>query len=128
MEPSELIPRTKFDYERIDLLRQAESESIIPVLPQLLEWLQDMNWPIAQDIEDILVGYGSHLIPYLRDVLNSNDGCWKFSLIYGLINRLSQEHLSELKPDLERMRNRPSKDEIVEEFSEQIDELLVRIN
>ncbi|MBS5913827.1 MAG: DUF5071 domain-containing protein [Paenibacillus macerans] len=28
-----------------------------PVLPELLQWLQDMNWPIAEDIENIVINY-----------------------------------------------------------------------
>ncbi|WP_442952822.1 DUF5071 domain-containing protein [Paenibacillus sp. Soil522] len=67
--------------------------SILLVIPQLLEWLQDMNWPIAKDIEDVLADFGDHLIPHIRAVLNSYDGVWKFSLLYGLINRLSDQHI-----------------------------------
>lgn len=128
MEYSELIPRTKMDYERVALLKRASKAKIIPILPELLKWLQDMNWPIAQDIEDILVDFEEYLIPHIRAVIKTNDGGWKFFLLHGLINRLSNEKLLELKPELIRMRFSPTKDEIEEELTEKIDELLARID
>ncbi|OMF18523.1 hypothetical protein BK133_30480 [Paenibacillus sp. FSL H8-0548] len=90
MDHTELIPRTKVDYERANQLKKAKKESILLVLPQLLEWLQDINWPIAQDIEDVLVDFEDHLIPHIQAVLNSGDAGWKFSMLYGLITQLSQ--------------------------------------
>ncbi|WP_169083976.1 DUF5071 domain-containing protein [Paenibacillus sp. PL91] len=128
MEYSELIPKTKSDYERVALLKEAEKEKILPILPQLLEWLQDMNWPIAQDIEDIILKYEEHLITHIRVVMKSNDGGWKYFLLHGLITRLSNEILLELKPDLVRMKLCPTKDEIVAEIAEKIEDLLVRID
>jgi len=128
MDYSELIPKTKSDYERVEQLKEAGKEKIIPILPQLLEWLQDINWPIAQDIEDIIADYEEQLIPHIQAVMKSNDGVWKFSLLYGLINRFSNEKLLELKPDLVRMKLSPTKDEIDEELAEQIEELLTRID
>lgn len=128
MEYSELIPKTKSDYERVGLLKKAGKEKILPILPQLLEWLQDMNWPIAQDIEDIIADYEEHLIPHIRTVMSSNDGGWKYFLLHGLINRLSNERLLELKPDLVRMKFFPTDDEIDEELAKKIEELLTRID
>ncbi|MEV5026620.1 DUF5071 domain-containing protein [Paenibacillus sp. LPE1-1-1.1] len=81
MDHTEIIPRTKFDNERANQLENAKKENILLVLPQLLEWLQDINWPIAQDIGDVLVDFEDHLIPHIRAVLNSDDGGWKFSFI-----------------------------------------------
>lgn len=128
MDHNELIPRNKFDYERAEQLKKANKENVLLVLPQLLEWLRDINWPIAQDIEDVLVDFEDHLIPHIRVVLNSDDGGWKFSLLYGLITRLSNQQLLELKNDLLRMKYQPTKDEEAEDFEGKVDELLARIN
>lgn len=128
MESSELIPRTKMDYERVELLKNASKEKIVPILPELLEWLQDMNWPIAQDIEDIIANYEEYLIPHIRAVLKTKDGSWKYFLLHGLINRLSNEKLLELKPELLQIKFSPTNDEQLEELTEQIDELLSRID
>jgi len=128
MEYSELIPKAKSDYDCVERLKVAGKEKIIPILPQLLEWLQDINWPIAQDIVEIIADYEEHLIPHIRAVLKSDDGVWKFFLLHGLINRFSNEKLLELKPDLVRMKLSPTKDEIDEELAEKIEELLTRID
>lgn len=81
-----------------------------------------MNWPIAKDIEDVLADFRDHLIPHIRAVLNSYDGVWKISLLYGLINRLSDQHLLELKIDLARIKYHPTLDEVDEDFEGEIDE------
>jgi hypothetical protein len=128
MDYSELIPTHKSDTDCINRLQIAGKEKIIPILPQLLEWLQDMNWPIAQDIQVIIADYEEYLIPHIRDVLESNDGVWKSCLLHGLINGLSNEKLLELKPDLIRMKLSPTKDEVDEEFAEEIEELLTKID
>jgi hypothetical protein len=128
MDLADLIPRTKSDYERLNKLKMVEQEHLLTILPQLLEWLQDMNWPIAQDIENILVDFGDQLIPHIQAVLNSVDGGWKHSLLYGLINRLSVQQLLGLKSDLERMKYQPTRDEEDEDFAEMIDELLKKLN
>lgn len=122
-----MIPRTKMDYERVELLKSAPKEKVVPILPELLEWLQDMNWPIAKDIEDLVAKYEEYLLPHILAVLKTTDGSWKYFLLHGLINRLSNKNLSELKPELLRMRFKPTKDEEHEELNEIIDELLSRI-
>jgi len=58
-------------------------------IPDLLEWLQDMNWPIAQDMEDLIADYEEYLVPHIRAVFKTSDGSWKYFLLHGLINRLS---------------------------------------
>ncbi|MFS0873908.1 DUF5071 domain-containing protein [Paenibacillus xylanilyticus] len=121
------MPRTKMDYERVELLKSAPKEKVVPILPELLEWLQDMNWPIAKDIEDVVAKYEEYLLPHLLAVSKTTDGSWKYFLLHGLINRLSNKNLSELKPELLRMRFKPTKDEVQEELNEIIDELLSRI-
>lgn len=122
-----MIPRTKTDYERVELLKSTSKEKVVPILPELLEWLQDMNWPIAKDIEDLVANYEEYLLPHILSVLKTTDGSWKYFLLHGLINRLSDKNLLELKPELLRMRFKPTKDEEHEELNEIIDELLSRI-
>jgi hypothetical protein len=75
----------------------------------------------------LLIDYGHHLIPHIRVILNSDDGGWKWSLLYGLINRLSTQELFGLRTDLERMKCQPTQDEVAEELTEKIDELLAKI-
>jgi len=128
MNIKDLVPQHKSDFERVSLLRQQPSENLKVILPELLEWLQDGNWPIAKDIEDIVLGFGIELIPHIKHIFNSNDGCWKYFVLDGLVNRLPTDILLKLQKDLERMLNDPSRDEKEEELDDILQELLGRIS
>ncbi|AZK45164.1 DUF5071 domain-containing protein [Paenibacillus lentus] len=107
MNIKDLVPQHKSDYERVSLLKHQPLQKLKIILPELLEWLQDGNWPIAKD--------------------NSNDGCWKYFVLHGLVNRLPRDILQELREDLERMLNNSSRDEKEEELDDILQELLERI-
>lgn len=51
-----MIPKDKHDIAAVEKLGTMEVESVIPLLPQLLEWVQDMNWPIAEPMVELLLG------------------------------------------------------------------------
>lgn len=46
------LRRDKHDFERINELKRREKEELLPLLPFLIEWVQDMNWLIAHDIPE----------------------------------------------------------------------------
>lgn len=127
MNLEDLIPKQKHDHERVNNLKNLELNEIKPILPELLVWLQDANWPVAQGIEDIVIGFQDELIPYIRDIFQTNDGTWKYFLLHGLIRRLPDNVLLQLKPDLERMKDNPTIDEKYEELDDILTELLLRI-
>lgn len=72
----ELLPRDKQDFERVEQLKTEPLENLRLILPELLEWLQDGNWPISDPIEDILIDFQYELIPYIREILDENDVGW----------------------------------------------------
>ncbi len=41
-----MIPKDKYDEESIKLLQLASDGDVIENAEQLLEWLQDSNWPV----------------------------------------------------------------------------------
>nr|WP_020615524.1 DUF5071 domain-containing protein [Paenibacillus daejeonensis] len=57
MNPSEIIPQHKSDFEKVEIIKMLDLKDIKPILPDLLEWLQDANWPIAKPIEDIVLHF-----------------------------------------------------------------------
>ncbi|MFD1177845.1 DUF5071 domain-containing protein [Paenibacillus puldeungensis] len=124
MDIRELIPKHKQDYGRVEQLKTKTLEEMKPILPDLLKWLQDMNWPIAQDIENIVINYQEDLLPHLKEIFNTNDGEWKYFILHGLVSRLPKHIIKELKPDLIRMKDFPTKDEIVSEINDIVTELL----
>ena len=47
---AEYLPRDKHDVERVNQLKNLSREEISPLLPGLMEWMQGMNWPIAEEV------------------------------------------------------------------------------
>ncbi len=127
MEIRTLIPKHKSDFESVNALKQLKLEEIRPILPDLMEWLQDLNWPIAQEIESLLLGFQGELIPHIQRVFRTDDAQWKYFILHGLIQRLPPHIVQELKVDLERMLHAPSSDEKYEELDDVLIELLAKI-
>ncbi|MED4531811.1 DUF5071 domain-containing protein [Metabacillus fastidiosus] len=79
------LPRHKHDFERVNELKRREREEILPLLPFLIEWMQDMNWPIAHDIAELLLTFPNEIVPLIKDVLAGNDDIWKYWCLKVLI-------------------------------------------
>lgn len=126
MDIRELIPKNKHDHESVQKLNAIDRNDIKPILPDLMVWLQDSNWPISREIEDLIIGFQEELIPHIKNVFNTDDGCWKHVLLYGLVSKLPNHILLDLKSDLERMKYNPTDDENDEELDEILNELLDR--
>ena len=69
-----LIPKHKDDQEVIENLRKLSFEEIKPIIPDLLEWLQDINWPIAGPVADILKPFSNNIVPDIIKILRTDDG------------------------------------------------------
>ena len=50
-----ILPRDKHDTLAVRQLAELGYPIISPVLPELMKWLQDANWPVARPISDLLV-------------------------------------------------------------------------
>lgn len=109
----ELIPKNKFDNSCIETLKLLTDEEILPVCPQLLEWLQDGNWPVAPEVAKVLARHQKAITPLLIDLLGAEqeDGDWKFFLLAELVPLFSKENLSLLLPAIERIAEKPTSNE-----------------
>ncbi|MEK5400137.1 DUF5071 domain-containing protein [Paenibacillus sp. FSL K6-2859] len=71
----------------------------------------------------MLIKFNSELVPFIRDILNSEDGLWKCSILSLLFDKLSLRDKLELVPDLQRLSIHPTfddKDAGVDEISIEI--------
>lgn len=109
----QLVPKNKFDNSNIERLKVLTSEEIKPILPKLLEWLQDYNWPIAKEVLPILSLHQSELIPVIINVLTleEKDDIWKYWIITYLIPLFSDENIKLVFPYLKRIIEKPTKGE-----------------
>ncbi|WP_017687379.1 DUF5071 domain-containing protein [Paenibacillus sp. PAMC 26794] len=121
------LPRDKFDYEAVRKLSEFSDVELKVIIPELMEWLQDGNWPISKPVEDILLRLGEDLVPHIKDVLQTQDSTWEYFILVGLIDRLPVSHLSMLRSDLVRILESPTHDEILEGLHEVIFELLEKM-
>lgn len=105
-----LIPQTKFDTERAEQAVAAGYPAVEPILPELLEWIQDCNWPVAQVLAPFLGSIGTPLIPHIRKILASDDTMWKYWTLNYLV-RNSPDVATALREELKRFANSPTPDE-----------------
>ncbi|MCF2946434.1 DUF5071 domain-containing protein [Paenibacillus tarimensis] len=121
--------RGKMDYERLEIIiLKIDLQEKPDLIPHLLVWTQDVNWPVAFPILEKLVAYPSEIIPHINQILNTNDGIWKDNVIRYLLKELPLEYKSTFKDELERIVKKPTRDEIEDEVVEAAIEVLEEIN
>ena len=119
-----MIPRDKFDELAILRLQLSTREEIIPLLPELLGWIQDMNWPIASKMAELLRAYPVETAPHIKEILKGTDSIWKYWCLLELIQPMNKDHQLLFKEDLLRLIHHPSKDDQLEEVDEVAAEIL----
>lgn len=112
-----LLPSTKRETETAEHLVALGYPAVAPVLPQMLEWVQDLNWPVARVFQPFLTSIGAPLAPFVRRVLATTDDAWKYSLLTGVVDS-SPDLARALQQDLERLVRSPTPGEVAEEVSE----------
>lgn len=57
MDLNNLIPKHKFNIEKVELLEGLTFDEIEPIIRNLLEWLQDGDWPVSRPLGIFLKNY-----------------------------------------------------------------------
>jgi hypothetical protein len=122
-----LIPRHKFDIARAEQICNLGFPAVEPILPEILEWLQDGNWPVAHALHRFVISIGSPLAPYIRPILDGDDDTWKYFILTPVV-RNSPELARALMDDLTRIAYSPTPGEDVEEVSELAREILAELS
>ena len=122
-----MIPRDKHDHARAELAIKAGYPAVGPILLDLLEWLRDMNWPVARTLAPFLASVGLPLAPHLRWILENDDEIWKRWIISELLND-SYELTAELSQELKRIASSPTPAESEEGLDISAKRLLERHN
>ena len=82
------LPRNKHDFRRVYQLKGIKRSELVLLLPGLMEWIQDMNWPIANEVAELLLTFPNEIVPLVKDVLATNDDVWKYWCLECLVKRL----------------------------------------
>ena len=83
------------------LLLHTDLERLKNKIPELLTWIQDMNWPAAFNIHQLLVLFGEDLIDPVKKAFNNNpsDSIWQNNMIW-ILSKIDSSRLTELKDEL----------------------------
>ena len=94
------LPRGKDDQASLERIRALGYPAIDPILPHLMTWLQDMNWPIAGQVATLLISLGRPLLPHIHRVLEGDNDLWKYWVLGYLVKHLEPDVIAELRDDL----------------------------
>lgn len=119
-----LVPKTKSDLKTANKAVKAGYPAVEPVLSDLIEWLQDYNWPVAHVLAPFLASIGLPLVPYIDAVFLSTDESWKYWMIVCLISQ-NDDLFCHYKPTLIRYSEMPSASDRENELDEISREILV---
>lgn len=110
------IPTDKFDTEAVLRAVALGYPAINPILPELLVWVQDLNWPVARDLAPLLANAGPEIVPALQDVLRGGDLGWAYFLIVGVVLGADNEVWKLIEGDIQRLAGNPTQDQKLEEL------------
>ena len=101
------IPRDRHDFASLERIEASEPPSWAQLVPELLTWLQDLNWPISGRVKEVLLLNPTAVIDPVRLVLEGDDEGWQSNCL-DLVLRLPRDTQSVLRADLETFSARIS--------------------
>jgi hypothetical protein len=120
----ELIPKDKGDIATALKLNAYSYQDVKPIVPELLEWLQDGNWPVAHPIADYLTTITDQITPEIIEVLRGNDPNWKYwcLIVFGREKPINPLLLEEIKLLTKRISKMEIEEGVLEEAQAIIEE------
>ena len=118
----ELVPEAKDETGKALKLVALGYPTVAPVLPEMPEWVEDANWPVAKVFLPFLASIGAPLVPSVRYVLQSQDEQWKRVVLDHIVSE-SGALAHGLSVDLLRLIDAPTAAERAEGLHTTADEL-----
>lgn len=107
------IPTDKDEVAKARKLIAMGYPAVLPVLPEIFEWVEDANWPVARIFLPFLAGIGAPLAAQVRYVLQSQDEQWKQVVLTHVVAP-SEALAHALTVDLHRLIHAPTAGESAE--------------
>ena len=97
----ELLQCVKW-YEAGILIEYLGPEKLKDYLPQVLEFLQDMNWPGSFGASKMLKKSGRAIVPEIKRVFRevAGDTIWHYWILHNIVEGWDAKLICELKPEL----------------------------
>jgi len=128
MNLKEVVPKDKSDVEFINELAKHDIQEVKSVVPELLTWLQDYNWPAAEHVADYLAKYSNDIEDEILSVLKGSDDVWKYWVVFTLVLHSKVEPNEAIMEEVRRIANTPTASEKVEEVDEIAQEAITKYN
>ena len=109
----ELIPKDKGDYKTARNLKNYTIVELKSIVPKLLEWTQDLHWPISGIVAEYLVDNFSEIEDEIYPILITNDDIWKWNVINIFKNLIRNEKIITV---IKRIAENPTEMEKCEEL------------
>jgi hypothetical protein len=123
-----LVPKNKFDmnFDKVLDFHWYNYTELKPIIPELLTWLQDPNWPVAKPISVHLTTMLPDIIDDLVPILESEDGIWKYNILNYFFVKTKTEHYLKIKDLLEKLAFQASENDKKEEVDVLVKAILNR--
>ena len=108
----------------MERLRKLQPEQLVPLLPELLEWIADINWPICRDAIELVLTVPEYVAEPVCKILQTTDEGWKCNCLVYVVRELPQEQRQQLRPELERIAQKPTREELEEGTRDTAQEIL----
>lgn len=118
----ELVPSAKDETDLAKKLVALGYPVVEPVIAEILEWVEDANWPVAKVFLPFLARIGAPLVPHVRYVLQSQDEQWKRVVLDHIVSE-SGALAHGISVDLLRLIDSPTDAERAEGLQTTADEL-----
>lgn len=118
MNPAGVVPTNKSDIAAAERAVAFGWPGVKPVISELLEWIQDYNWPVAHTLAPFLASVGRPLAPYLRPIFDGGDELWKYWVIDAVLANAPAELVEEFTPLLLRIADHPTPSERANELDQ----------
>ena len=118
MNQAGIVPTNKSDIAAAKRAVTLGWPGVQPVISELLEWIQDYNWPVAHTLAPFLASIGRPLAPYLRPIFEGDDEVWKYWVIDAVLAKAPSELVEEFTPLLVRIADHPTARERTEELDQ----------
>lgn len=104
VEDNQISALIKYNDENAaEVLKRIGWPRIRNTIPQLLEWLQDINRPGSLIIANLFVSIGEPAIPHIKEILGGNDYTWQYWILEYIVEKWPEELVAKLKTDLMRL-------------------------
>lgn len=121
----ELVPGAKDETDLARKLVALGYPAVEPVIAEILEWVEDANWPVAKVFLPFLARIGAPLVPHVRYVLQSQDEQWKRVVLDHIVSE-SGALAHGISVDLLRLIDTPTDAERAEGLHTTADALFLR--